>query len=180
MLILLLDMAIVIVLNIGKFLVLTIDLVQKNFVQVVRAIELALGMPVPGTTTKLTHSPANITAAITQAASLAVFSPEVGSVLMDSMPIILKLAMQLGLNGSLDMFPNLDRDPITTRYTFGLLAEICAHSYLSFMDINWQFNNPSNPHDAALGPQSYDNHLYYSYVPVALIEASLIDTCVDF
>ncbi|KAK7031540.1 glycoside hydrolase family 5 protein [Favolaschia claudopus] len=30
-----------------------------------------------------------------------------------------------------------------------------------FMDINWQFNNPANPADAAIGPQGYDNHLYY-------------------
>ena len=33
---------------------------------------------------------------------------------------------------------------------------------LSFMDINWQYNDPSNPADAAIGPQGYDNHLYYS------------------
>jgi hypothetical protein len=31
----------------------------------------------------------------------------------------------------------------------------------SFMDINWQWGNPSNPADAAIGPQVYDNHLYY-------------------
>jgi glucan endo-1,6-beta-glucosidase len=33
----------------------------------------------------------------------------------------------------------------------------------SFMDIGWQYNEPSNPADAALGPQAYDNHLYYSF-----------------
>lgn len=32
------------------------------------------------------------------------------------------------------------------------------------MDINWQFNDPPNPADATLGPQGYDNHLYYSCV----------------
>jgi hypothetical protein len=32
------------------------------------------------------------------------------------------------------------------------------------MDINWQYNNPANPADAAIGPQIYDNHLYYSLV----------------
>lgn len=31
------------------------------------------------------------------------------------------------------------------------------------MDINWQYNSPSNPADAAIGPQGYDNHLYYRY-----------------
>lgn len=30
------------------------------------------------------------------------------------------------------------------------------------MDINWQYNSPPNPAEAAIGPQAYDNHLYYS------------------
>ena len=34
--------------------------------------------------------------------------------------------------------------------------------FYSFMDVSWQYNNPSNPADAAIGPQAYDNHLYYS------------------
>ena len=38
----------------------------------------------------------------------------------------------------------------------------------SFMDINWQFNNPANPADAQIGPQAYDNHLYYSFGVSAL------------
>ncbi|EFI27326.1 hypothetical protein CC1G_14799 [Coprinopsis cinerea okayama7 len=33
----------------------------------------------------------------------------------------------------------------------------------SFMDMTWQYNNPSNPADAKIGPQTYDNHLYYSF-----------------
>jgi glucan endo-1,6-beta-glucosidase len=34
------------------------------------------------------------------------------------------------------------------------------------MDVNWQANTSqrANPADAAIGPQAYDNHLYYSYV----------------
>ncbi|KAJ7230652.1 hypothetical protein GGX14DRAFT_411654, partial [Mycena pura] len=32
------------------------------------------------------------------------------------------------------------------------------------MDINWQYNNPANPADAQIGPQGYDNHLYYKCV----------------
>jgi hypothetical protein len=40
-----------------------------------------------------------------------------------------------------------DREPLTT----------------NFMDVNWQQNNPPNPADAAIGPQGYDNHLYYSF-----------------
>ena len=32
------------------------------------------------------------------------------------------------------------------------------------MDILWQSDNPANPADAAIGPQSYDHHLYYKFV----------------
>lgn len=116
MLILLLGMATVSFFYVGKPLVLTTDLVQKNFVQVVRAIELVLGMPIPGPATcKLKQPPTNITAAMAQVASLKMFSPEVASVLKDSMPIILKLATELGLDGSVDIFPNLNKDPIVTK-----------------------------------------------------------------
>ena len=31
------------------------------------------------------------------------------------------------------------------------------------MDVSWQYNNPPNPADAKDGPQTYDNHLYYSF-----------------
>ena len=31
------------------------------------------------------------------------------------------------------------------------------------MDVTWQYNNPSNPADAKDGPQTYDDHLYYSF-----------------
>lgn len=31
------------------------------------------------------------------------------------------------------------------------------------MDVNWQYNNPPNPANAAIGNQAYDNHLYYAY-----------------
>ena len=31
------------------------------------------------------------------------------------------------------------------------------------MDVSWQWGNRSNPADAEDGPQSYDNHLYYSF-----------------
>lgn len=37
------------------------------------------------------------------------------------------------------------------------------------MDINWQNNNPPNPADAAIGPQGYDNHLYYSFGVCAIL-----------
>ena len=48
--------------------------------------------------------------------------------------------------------------------------------FFSIMDILWQYNNPPNPSDAAIGPQAYDHHLYYRLVQVPLCVASyLID-----
>ncbi|KAG9121348.1 hypothetical protein FRC07_002724 [Ceratobasidium sp. 392] len=37
----------------------------------------------------------------------------------------------------------------------------------SFMNKGWQRNNPVNPADAAIGPQLYDAHLYFSFGGVA-------------
>jgi hypothetical protein len=42
------------------------------------------------------------------------------------------------------------------------------------MDINWQYNNPANPADAAIGPQIYDNHLYYSWVLCTRVYMSML------
>ncbi|KDN35897.1 hypothetical protein RSAG8_11205, partial [Rhizoctonia solani AG-8 WAC10335] len=36
-----------------------------------------------------------------------------------------------------------------------------------FQNRDWQFNNPPNPADAAIGPQLYDAHLYFSFGGVA-------------
>ena len=33
----------------------------------------------------------------------------------------------------------------------------------SFMDINWQWTGAPNPADAKDGPQTYDDHLYFSF-----------------
>ncbi len=43
-----------------------------------------------------------------------------------------------------------------------------ADEGFSFMDILWQHNSPANPADAAIGPQSYDHHLYYRFGQVSL------------
>ncbi|CAE6445319.1 unnamed protein product [Rhizoctonia solani] len=37
----------------------------------------------------------------------------------------------------------------------------------SFPNMHWQYNNPPNPADAAIGPQLYDAHLYFSFGGVA-------------
>ncbi|CAE6412240.1 unnamed protein product [Rhizoctonia solani] len=55
------------------------------------------------------------------------------------------------------------------RSTCPTLTKDAARSCLmtSFMNKDWQFNNPPNPADAANGPQLYDAHLYFSFGGVA-------------
>jgi hypothetical protein len=43
------------------------------------------------------------------------------------------------------------------------------------MNVFWQYNNPPNPSLAAIGPQAYDQHLYYRLVRVFLCVARDID-----
>ncbi|KAG5653998.1 hypothetical protein H0H81_008580 [Sphagnurus paluster] len=117
---------------------------QKNFVLVVRAVEYLLGIPVPGLKTNAEVN-SNVTVALGLAADLPpIFPTEVRSVIADATPILSKLGVQFSS-------PNIQAEPLVT----------------NFMDINWQYNKPANPADAALGPQIYDNHLYYSYGGVA-------------
>ncbi|KAJ2930020.1 hypothetical protein H1R20_g7076, partial [Candolleomyces eurysporus] len=130
---------------------------QKNFVQVVRAVELALGIPVSGVAPlSVLSSSRNVTAALSAASGLPnLFDSEIRQVLQDMIPVLTKVAMQLTLN------LNFDHQ--------GLKVDLGRKSPLitNFMDVNWQYNNPSNPADAKIGPQTYDNHLYYSFGGVA-------------
>ncbi|KAJ6561094.1 glycoside hydrolase family 5 protein [Mycena vulgaris] len=115
---------------------------QKNFVRVVRATEFLLGVPTPGFGAMPAPGDGNFTEMLRHVNASAVFTAEVRSVLQDTVPILL----ELGIRGL-----SLRRDQLVT----------------NFMDINWQFNNPANPSDAKLGPQGYDNHLYYVFGGVA-------------
>ncbi|KAF8184464.1 glycoside hydrolase family 5 protein [Pholiota molesta] len=129
---------------------------QVNFVQTVRAVELALGIPVPGINSPSFDSAGNATAALSGVSTLAsIFNSEVRQVLHDAIPVLAQVAKQLDLN---------------MEFAHGGLASILkARQPLvtTFMDVNWQYNNPSNPAAAAIGPQGYDNHLYYSFGGVA-------------
>lgn len=130
---------------------------QKNFVQVIRAVELTLGIPpVSGEVPPILASQVNVSSALSAAATLQnIFNPEVCKVLKDAAPIFAQVAQQLILN---------------TRFELGGLRSILQQRtalVTNFMDIGWQYNNPSNPADAAIGPQIYDNHLYYSFGGVA-------------
>ncbi|KAF7317835.1 Glycoside hydrolase family 5 protein [Mycena kentingensis (nom. inval.)] len=116
---------------------------QKNFVRTVRATEFLLGVHTPG----FPFGPApsagtNYSQALPNIADTEkIFTEEIRAVLRDAALVL----VQMGLNR---LVPGRPRGPIIT----------------NFMDRNWQFNHPANPAEAALGPQGYDNHLYYVYV----------------
>jgi hypothetical protein len=130
---------------------------DKDFVEVVRAVELSLGIPVAGISPFDGFSSAsNVTSALSTATTLSsIFNSEVLQVLRDTIPVLAEVAEQLSLNTVFDQG--------------GLRSLLSKRTELvtTFMDINWQYNDPANPADAAIGPQGYDNHLYYSFGGVA-------------
>ncbi|KAI0332704.1 glycoside hydrolase family 5 protein [Cubamyces sp. BRFM 1775] len=130
---------------------------QKNFVEVIRAVELVLGIPVPGLTLDVKVSTANLTSALSATVSASnLFNSEVKSALAEAVPILVELGFELAVSSIFNF--NMASSPLkNTREP--LVA--------NFMDINWQYNNPANPADAKIGPQGYDNHLYYSFGGVA-------------
>ncbi|KAG1863532.1 glycoside hydrolase family 5 protein [Suillus subalutaceus] len=110
---------------------------QENFVQTIRAVELTLGISVPLSNLSVSVSASvsnNFTAALIETSSATIFSAEVQAALLEAVPIIMRIG--------------------ATQSGTPLVA--------NFMDVNWQYNNPSNPADVAIGPQAYDDHLYYS------------------
>ena len=101
--------------------------VQKNFVKVVRATELLLGIPVPGESLSFKpNAGANFTSAVNQAASSSnkdLFTPEVLSVLRDSAPLLLQIATELAIPAIFDFSAasshiNNARSPLVTKYIY--------------------------------------------------------------
>ncbi|KAH9034624.1 glycoside hydrolase family 5 protein [Lactarius pseudohatsudake] len=129
---------------------------QKSFVAVVRATELLLGIEVPGIPALQYDNPSTavgLGGLLTDACSgddSGLF--ETGSAVVKAVTEAITILIDMELEfGSLDFGACKGRAPLTT----------------NFMDILWQGNNPANPADAAIGPQSYDHHLYYSFGGVA-------------
>ena len=145
--------------------------VEKNFVQTVRAVEHSLGFSdsLPGLAPWDNGNPLNVTQSIATTATLSSFlDSEVCKVLQEAVPIILQIAFELNINlvfeqDGLGSFLSTRRSLVTT-YVLNSTQRVDydLSLYYSFMDVSWQYNNPSNPADAANGPQGYDNHLYYS------------------
>ena len=115
----------------------------------------------------------NATQAISITATLSSFlTSEVCKELQEAVPIILQIALELNINlafeqNGLGSFLSTRRSLVTACVLNSELLSMQRvdydyDKYYSFMDIGWQNSNPSNPADAADGPQGYDNHLYYS------------------
>lgn len=73
--------------------------VQKNFVQTVRAIELTLGISVPGLLFDYSTSSTNFTAALADTCSSPMFNDEVVAAITDAIPILLQIAFQYDIGG---------------------------------------------------------------------------------
>jgi len=122
---------------------------QHDFVQTVRAVEDLLGV----TSEPDYKSAGNITATLLNAAGAGKYSDEITSVLTDSIPVLLEMVIEYGTPEMLLGLLECEKDALTT----------------NFMDVSWQWPtaNRSNPADAKDGPQTYDNHLYFSFGGVA-------------
>ena len=130
-----------------------IPVVQKNFVQTVRAVEAVLGIISDvendssldiNSITNLVQSTGNLTEALLQAGTTT--NGTVIEALVAAAPMLVYVAEELGISDLLTAISAYDHTPLTT----------------TFMDAGWQSDQGANPADAADGPQAYDNHLYYS------------------
>ncbi|KAG2106935.1 glycoside hydrolase family 5 protein [Suillus discolor] len=140
---------------------------QRNFVQVIRAVELTLGIYVPSSSLSLSVPLSvsnNFTAALSATSSATIFPVEVRTALVEAVPILLEIGVASGLQTIFEASP---------------FKRSCTSLVANFMDVNWQSDNPSNPADVAIGSQAYDNHLYYSFGGVAAADPTsyLISIC---
>ena len=91
----------------------SIYIVQKDFVQTVRAVEDILGVGSEPTSFD------NIVAIIQKAAKIGKYSNEVKSVLVDSVPVLFKMLLKYGPYGSPGMIQCPRKaGPLTTKYVY--------------------------------------------------------------
>src|SRR5262245_53053336 len=100
--------------------------VQKNFVLTVRAVELSLGIPVPGMSTGFQPSTAsNFTQALEQASDSPAFNRKVKSALKEAIPILHTLGTDHSIktifDSSISQAPfHSKQQPLFTKYvSFG-------------------------------------------------------------
>lgn len=98
--------------------------VQTNFVQVVRAVELALGIPVPGISPFSGFESANdIASSLSGVAKLSsIFNSEVQQVLRDAGPVLVQVSKQIKLDITLAALRSLlsKRKSLVTTFVHSL------------------------------------------------------------
>ena len=140
---------------------------QKEFVTVVRAVEAALGVEVSGFQANSQQTSTNASQAIIDMSNQnnTLFDSQVIDALINTAIILAQLASESGTQFDLGK-SGKGQQPLVTKsvfkFCFKVIDFLRAPLYCSFMDVKWQNTDPPNPADAAMGPQAYDNHLYYS------------------
>ncbi|KAG9076215.1 hypothetical protein FS749_012039 [Ceratobasidium sp. UAMH 11750] len=150
---------------------------DKNFVKVIRLVELALGVKCPDTDySRLYKSTTTFDLGILAVAKQA--EPAIAEVLKEAASYLPSMLAQLRLNVPLKRALGEDADDSDSGK---LSAKYCARGIsttlnkgancqcltTTFTNKDWQYNNPVNPTEAAIRPQFYDAHLYFSFGGVA-------------
>ncbi|KAH6915732.1 glycoside hydrolase family 5 protein [Coprinopsis sp. MPI-PUGE-AT-0042] len=133
---------------------------QRDFVQIVRAVEMGLGIFSPldyssgGVPSELLVAASVESAMATVSVKFPKFSAQVRRSLVEMVPVFVQVAKQLAVNTNFNVR--------------GLRSHLKQRQplYTNFMDVTWQYLNnhlAPNAADVAIGPQAYDNHLYYFF-----------------
>lgn len=93
---------------------------QKNFVETIRAVELVLGIPVPGAALNSSSQSANLTQSLADVAASGDCNTEVRSVLRDAVSVLGQVAIQLSLPAIFDITAgsapfHSKREPLVTK-----------------------------------------------------------------
>ena len=93
---------------------------QKNFVETIRAVELVLGIPVPGAAFNGSSQSANLTQSLAAVAASDDCNTEVRAVLRDAVPVLSQIGVQLSLPAIFDITAgsapfHSKREPLVTK-----------------------------------------------------------------
>jgi hypothetical protein len=140
--------------------------VYTDFVNTVRAVELAVGINTPGfkaTAPHLSNSNNNLNYTLPIVYGDTKLSSQVRQALRSALQVLIQLEQTEGYGFVLNYAKSKDK-PIETKFVPPRHNPQVSHFRVSsFMDYNWQFNGQPNAAKSILGPASYDDHLYYSF-----------------
>jgi molybdenum cofactor biosynthesis enzyme len=96
--------------------------VQRQFVQVLRAVELAIGVPSSMSTGVNINAAMNVTVAMSTIADGKSIDPEISSVLRDAIPVLIRMVNQYSDFRTFFQPTQKNRDPLTTKCISCLLC----------------------------------------------------------